>query len=664
MKDSIVDSAKFSRKDVRTLSFLFLFGIFLSSPAAVAKIPPSIKESAREPIKYVGGVKCDKRYYDGRLRYAIGVHSYQAMRSNRTKPPEGGMIGWTYNHQPYLCYWNGRYYLEYLSNLTGEHIPPGRTLLMTSKDGLNWSNPRVLFPKYALPHINGDYPDIGHVELPAGTFSVMHQRMGFYIAPDGRLLTLAFYSFCPTPFRGPNNGQGLGRVVREVYEDGTFGPIYFIRYNRHAGWNEKNTNYPFYKESKDKGFIKACDDLLADKLMTLQWQEEDMADDGFFAIGVKDQYKAFSWCHRPDDVVVGVWKNQKSALSPDNGKSWTRIRENKSLMCCGAKTWIQKTDDGRYALVYNHSATEANRFPMTVMTSDDAHIFDDLLCLNGEVPPMRFFGMHKNYGTQYFRGIVEGNGNPPGDYIWNTYSVNKEDIWVTRTPVPIRGTVAQHFSQDFEKASDESELSMWNLYVPKWAPISIVEDPAPLSSGEDRKGGNKCLELRDEEPYDYGIAQRAFPESKKVTVEFRIYIAKVGSSFLSVEVQDKSGYRPMCLRFDDRFLMMDRFNVDPDSLPIEVGKWYHIKMKLDCGKNEYSLYVNGKEIHNDIEFARTDRVKSLERLVFRTGPWRGDVRQFIMEREPATKAIYVEDLYGTDDKSPVSIYLIDDVKTK
>ena len=664
MKDSIVDSAKFSRKDVRTLSFLFLFGIFLSNPAAVAKMPPSIKESAREPIKYVGGVKCDKRYYDGRLRYAIGVHSYQAMRSNRTKPPEGGMIGWTYNHQPYLCYWNGRYYLEYLSNLTGEHVPPGRTLLMTSKDGLNWSNPRVLFPKYALPHINGDYPDIGHVELPAGTFSVMHQRMGFYIAPDGRLLTLAFYSFCPTPFRGPNNGQGLGRVVREVYEDGTFGPIYFIRYNRHAGWNEKNTNYPFYKESKDKGFIKACDDLLADKLMTLQWQEEDMADDGFFAIGVKDQYKAFSWCHRPDDVVVGVWKNQKSALSPDNGKSWTRIRENKSLMCCGAKTWIQKTDDGRYALVYNHSATEANRFPMTVMTSDDAHIFDDLLCLNGEVPPMRFFGMHKNYGTQYFRGITEGNGNPPGDYIWNTYSVNKEDIWVTRTPVPIRGTVAQHFSQDFEKASDESELSMWNLYMPRWAPISIVEDPVPLSSGEDRKGGNKCLELRDEEPYDYGIAQRAFPESKKVTVEFKIYIAKVGSSFLSVEVQDKSGYRPMSLRFDDRFLMMDRFNVDPDPLPIEVGKWYHIKMELDCGKNEYSLYVNGKEIHDDIEFARTDRVKSLERLVFRTGPWRGDVRQFIMEREPATKAIYVEDLYGTDDKSPVSIYLIDDVKTK
>lgn len=629
---------------------------FVAGAGVEAKMPPPIEQCKSEPIKYVGGVKCDKHYYDGRLRYAIGVHNYQAMRANRTKPSEGGTVGWTYNHQPYLCYWKGRFYLEYLSNLTGEHVPPGRTLLMTSDDGLHWSNPRVLFPKYALPEINGDYPDIGHAELPAGTFSVMHQRMGFYAAPDGRLLSLAFYSFCPTPFRGPNNGQGLGRVVREVYEDGTFGPIYFIRYNRHAGWNEKNTNYPFYKKSPDKGFVKACDDLLANKLMTQQWQEEDMADDGFFATGVDDALKAFSWCHRPDGVVVGVWKNQKSALSPDDGKTWTKIEENRSLMTCGAKTWIQKTEDGRYALVYNHSATEANRFPMTVMTSDDAHVFDGLLCVNGECPPMRFFGMHKNYGTQYFRGIVEGNGNPPGDQMWNVYSVNKEDIWVSRTPVPIRGTVDQHFSQDFEGAAKASDLSMWNLYVPQWAPISIVDDPA--------KRGNKCLELRDEEPYDYAIAQRAFPESKKVAVEFRIYIGKVGSSFLFVEVQDKSGYRPMSLRLDDQFLMMDRGNVDPDAMPIKVGRWYHVKMVLDCGKREYALYVDGKEIHDDIEFARSDKVDTVERLVFRTGPWRGDVRQFILDGEPATKAIFVEDLYGTDERSPGSIYLIDDVKTQ
>jgi len=227
------NSAGIRKNGPKSIFLLTLFG--LTSFAVAAKMPPSIEKSASEPIKYVGGVVCDKRYYDGRLRYAIGAHNYQAMRANRTNAPEGGVVGWTYNHQPYLCYWNNQFYLQYLSNLTGEHVPPGRTLLMTSKDGLNWSSPRVVFPKYPLPRINRRFPEVGKVDLPAGTFSVMHQRMGFYIAPNGRLLTLAFYSFCPHPRKGPNNGQGLGRVVREVYKDGTFGPIYFIRYNRHPG---------------------------------------------------------------------------------------------------------------------------------------------------------------------------------------------------------------------------------------------------------------------------------------------------------------------------------------------------------------------------------------------------------------------------------------------
>jgi len=622
--------------------------------ARAAKMPPSIALCASEPVKYVGDVFCDKYYYDGRLRYAVGVHNSQAFRDNRTKPAAGGLIGWPYTHQPYICSWKGRFWLQYLSNLKEEHVPPGRTLIMVSKDGLKWSNPKVAFPKYPLPRIHKKYDDVGMVDLAAGTFSVMHQRMGFYVAPNGRLLTLAFYSFCPHPRKGPNNGQGLGRVVREVYADGSFGPIYFIRYNRQSGWNESNTNYPFYTKSKDKGFLSACESLLADKLITLQWWEEDRGTDGFFAIKPgKKQPKALSYCHRPDGSVLAVWKQQLTALSADEGKSWTKFGRNKTLMTNGAKTWVQKTDDGRYALVYNHSATGDNRYPMSIMTSDDCYEFDNVLCVNGEVPPMRFQGIHKPFGPQYFRGIVEGNGNPPGDELWMTYSVNKEDIWVSRIPVPVRGTVDEGVSQDFEKIDDANELSLWNLYVPKWAPISIVDDPV--------RSGNKCMELRDEEPYDYAIAQRAFPESKKVTVKFRIYVGQVGCSVLDVEVQDKHGARPMKLRFDADWLAMDRMKTDPDMFAISTGRWMNVRMRLDCNRQRYALFVNGKEIDDGIKFG--EKVESLERLVFRTGPWRGCVWPFIVDHQPGTKGLYVEDLHGTDDKSSMSVYLIDDVKT-
>lgn len=617
---------------------------------SMAKQPPSIEESAAEPIKYIGKEQTDKHFYDGRLRYVIGTHSYAAFRANRTNAPEGGMLGWTYNHAPMLAYWNGKFYLQYLSNLKEEHNPPGRTLVMTSRDGRQWSNPRVVFPIYPLREIKK-----GNIYLPEGTASVMHQRMGFYVAPNGRLLTIGFYSYCPTPRDGPNKGQGLGRVVREIHKDDSFGPIYFIRYNRHAGWDESNTRYPFYQESADKGFVEACKTLLADKLMTLQWWEMDRSKDGFYAIEPVDVTpKALCYYHRPDGVVVAIWKHQLSALSANEGKSWTEIVRSPTLMTNGAKVWVQRTKDGRYALVYNHSATRRNRFPLAVMTADDGHGFDNLLCLLGEVPPIRFQGLHKSIGLQYMRGIVEGNGDAPGHHMWVTYSMNKEDIWITRTTLPIRGTVNRHVWQDFEKVADESELELWNLYVPKWAPISIVTDLA--------NDKNKCLELRDEEPYDYAIAQRAFPESKKVTVEFRLHMSKVGHGILDVEVQDKHGYRPMRLRFDPDWLSLDRGKVGTRPIPITTGAWHDITVRLDCGSQSYDLAVDGRRRKRKVPFA--EKVESLERLVFRTGPWRGDVRPLIVDGAPANPGLYIEDLPGGDYKVPLSIYLIDDVKTR
>jgi len=614
-----------------------------------AKQPPSSSDSASEPIKYIGREQTDRRFYDGALRHAVGVHLYQALRANRAAPPEGGLIGWTYNHQPYLAYWHEQFYLQYLSNLKEEHAPPGRTLLMSSRNGRDWSPPQVIFPEYPLPEV-----DRGNVHIPAGAFSVMHQRMGFYVASNGRLLTLAFYGYCPTPRQGPNNGQGLGRVVREIKKDGTLGPIYFIRYNRHAGWSESNTRYPFFQKSKDKGFVEACEALLKDKLSTLQWWEEDRGTDGFFTIdpaGVDP--KALSFCHRPDGVVLGVWKNQWTALSYDEGQTWTKLAKSTSLMDCNAKVALSKTGDGRYALVYDHSATRRNRFPLAVMTSDDCREFDNLLSVHGEVPPIRFQGLHKNIGPQYVRTIAEGNGVPPGNFLWNTYSMNKEDLWVSRTRVPITGTVEQQVKDDFNQAASEADLDLWNLYLPQWAPISIVPDPADAR--------NKCLELRDEDPCDYAQAERAFPESRQVTVGFRVLVRQVGSGVLNIEVQDGHGRRPLRLRFDADWLSLDLAKVGPPPLAIRPGAWLDLKIKLDCAAQRYDLAVNGEWLRRDIPFA--EKVETVERVVFRTGPWRGDVRASMVDGAPETLGMDQEDLPGADQKVPLSIYLIDDVST-
>jgi len=613
-----------------------------------ATMPPPIAASASEPVRYVGTEQPDKRYYDGALRHAVGVHLYQALRANRSHPPEGGEVGWTYNHQPYLAYWNGRFYLQYLSNLKEEHNPPGRTLLMTSEDGRSWSKPLVVFPEYPLPEIKRD-----GVHVSAGTPSVMHQRMGFYVAPDGRMLTLGFYSYCLTPRDSPNQGQGLGRVVREIHRNGKLGPIYFIRYNRHADWSETNTHYPFYTQSTDKGFVEACDALLEDKLMTLQWWEEDRATDGFYTIQLDGaQPKALSFCHRPDGAVLGVWKGQLAALSEDEGRTWTRLVRCPTILECNAKTWVQRTDDGRYALVYNHSATRRNRFPLVVMTNEDCHAFDHMLVLHGEVPPMRYEGIHKNLGPQYVRGIAEGNGNPPGNHLWNTYSVNKEDIWLSRTRLPVPGTVDHPVNESFEDAATVDDLELWNIYSPQWAPISVVRDPA--------NEANQCLELRDEEPYDYALAERVFPESERVTVEFRVLARQIGTARLDSEIQDRHGRRPMRLHVDPKWLSADLGRQSADPIRMKLKQWLNIRIDLDCAAQRYDLIVNG-ESRRQIPFA--EKVDSVERLVFRTGPWRGDVRPTILDGQPKTLGLDEEDLPGADGRSRASRYLIDEVRT-
>ena len=397
-----------------------------------------------EPVRYVGRTVANTEHHDGQLRPVVGVQSHQVLRANRSHPDWVDDTGWTYNHAPMLAYWNGRFYLEYLSNPVDEHGPPGHTLLTTSEDGIHWERPEVIFPRYEVPV--GVYAGPPEHPLPPGSEAVMHQRIGFYVSPNCRLLMLGFYGICPTPHVGPNDGRGIGRVVREMYTDGSCGPIYFLRYNRHAGWNETNTRFPFYKRASDPGFVEACEALLADKLVTLQWWEEDRSTDGFYAA---PGHKALSYYHLDDGRVVGVWKWSKAAISSDEGNTWSQVADVPSLVMAGGKIWGQRTSDGRYALVYNPNPDNNHRWPLAVVTSDDGISFDNMLVVESESPVRRFQGCYKDFGMNYVRGIVEGNGAPPDGAMWLTYSMNKEDIWVSRVPVPIRWQVDEPVDDSF-----------------------------------------------------------------------------------------------------------------------------------------------------------------------------------------------------------------------
>lgn len=552
---------------------------------------------AQDTVRYTGTTLSNVDYHHGQLSPAMGVHNIQILRANREQPDESNGNGWTYNHAPMMAYWNNTFYLHYLSNPVGEHVPPGQTLMKTSKDGYNWTNPVIIFPPYKIPD---GYKKEGREGVAKNLIAVMHQRMGFFVSKKQRLLTLAYYGIAMDDKDDPNDGKGIGRAVREIYKDGSYGPIYFIRNN--ASWDQKKSTYPFYTKSKDKGFVAACQELLANPLMMQQWVEEADRDDAL--IPIKKPYKAFSYYHLPDGRVVGLWKHALTTVITE-GKPWPQSASRApGFVNSNAKIWGQRTADGKYATVYNPSEY---RWPLALSVSSNGLEYTNLLLVNGEVSPMRYGGNYKSYGPQYIRGILEGNGVPPDHNMWLTYSMNKEDIWVAKVPVPIVDQAPQQANDTFNTLPDQKELVLWNTFSPLWATVQVQKEA----------DGIKYLVLKDKDRYDYARAERMIPATKKLLAEFEIMAGQNNHGRLDIEFQDKKGTPFARLTFDSTGTAIFKAGArDKNFLKYEAGKKYTLQVMLNTTNRACTINVNGKDVLNGIAFSP---VAAIERVVFRTG---------------------------------------------
>ncbi|MHC4620731.1 MAG: hypothetical protein ACYTEQ_23535 [Planctomycetota bacterium] len=317
-----------------------------------------------------------------------------------------------------------------------------------------------------------------------------------------------------------------------------------------------------------------------------------------------------------------------------------------SIQANGSKYWGQRTEDGRYAFVYNPQVSSGDRpyrYPLVVVTSDDGVLFDNMLVINGEMAPPRYAGRGKDTGPQYVRGIAEWNGNPPGNEMWVGYSVHKEDMWVSRVPLPIRYNVDEQVNDNFENMVAGGVVTDWNIYSTKWAPVAVA------SSGE-----GKCLQLRDESPYDYAKAVRVFPQSSgAVNVRFKVRPDQTDTGELDIEIVEKRGLRPVQLVFD----ISGKIKANDGSSSIEVDSyqantWYTIEIRVDVTKQEYDLYIDGSEILIGAGFAES--VDSVERIEFRSGRYR------LQDWVPR---ITDQDLPNADEPVPLAVFDIDDVVT-
>lgn len=592
-------------------------------------------------IHYSGRELSNPNEHDGQLSPVVGVHNIQTMRANRQKPSAANGNGWTYNHQPMLAYWNGQFYMHYLSDPVSEHVPTSCTFLQTSKDGYAWTNPVVLFPEYNVPDGFTKTTQPGYVAK--NLKAIMHQRVGFYVSKAGKLLAIGNYGVALHPKDDPNDGNGIGRVVREIKKDGSFGPIYFIYYNH--DFNPKNqnhykTDYPYYTKAKDKLVRQACEEILANPLYRMQWVEE--ADRNDPLMPLNKPYKAFNWYTLPNGDIACLWKHALTSVSSDGGNTWSQpVLRAKGFVNSNAKIWGQRLSDGTYATVYNPSEF---RWPLAISLSADGLNYTTLNLVYGDVPPMRYAGNYKSFGPQYPRGIQEGNGTPPDGDLWVSYSVGKEDMWITHIPVPVQTKATTQANEDFANYKKLADLKSWNLNSYVWAPVSL-----------EQKAGKTWLTLADKDPFATAMVERKIPATKELTVSFDLMAEQNNQGELEIEFLDENGVACARLDLTKEGIIRSKGGARYGKVcDYEPGKTYHIQVDLSVANRSSVVWVDGVKKVTRMFFAP---VHSIERIKFRTG-----ARSLFPDVD--TWADQTEDMPGAGNEEPLAVYRIAHVKSE
>ena len=547
-------------------------------------------------IHYTGKTLSNPNRHDGGLSPVVGVHNIQILRANREYPSASNGNGWTYNHQPMMAYWNNQFYVHYLCDPKDEHVPPSHIMLQTSKDGYTWSNPQVLFPEVQVPE---DFQKPNRPDKAHNLIAIMHQRLGWYVSRGGQLWALGNYGVAFDKKDDPNDGNGLGRVIREVKKDGTLGPIYFIYknsgYSRRSG---KSDIFPFYTKA-DKATRQACEEILANPRYRMQWVEE--ADRNDPLIPLHKEYKAYCDYTLPDGQIAALWKHALTSTSADGGLTWTQpVERAKGFVNSNAKIWGQRLSDGTYATVYNPSEY---RWPLAISLSKDGYEYTTLNLVQGEVPPMRYGGNYKSYGPQYVRGIQEGNGIPKDSDLWVAYSMNKEDMWVAHIPVPVQTEAHNHADgQEFSSVCELAKLTNWNIHSPVYAPVSLNDG---------------WLTLSDSDPFDYARVERKIPATKELKVAFDLKANQNNHGLLQIEFLNDQGTACSRIELTDEGQMRCKGGARYGGLgKYEPNTTYHIEAVLSVSKRMIEVFINGKKAGQRMFFAPVERI---ERIMFRTG---------------------------------------------
>lgn len=139
---------------------------------------------------------------------------------------------------------------------------------------------------------------------------------------------------------------------------------------------------------------------------------------------------------RRDGAVVMVFRDQGksfrklTSISRDHGMTWSQAVET-NMPDSRSKQSAGNLPDGTAYMVNNPTGSR-DRLPLALTLSGDGEHFGAAYLLRGgdaDLQPRRYEGKFKNLGYNYPKSLVWK------DFLYVTYTTNKEDVQVTRVPL-------------------------------------------------------------------------------------------------------------------------------------------------------------------------------------------------------------------------------------
>lgn len=313
-----------------------------------------------------------------------------------------------------LMPFKGRLYAQWQSSRTDEDSPDTWVAWSVSDDGKTWPAPQAL--------------------VPSGPGPKMHSSGGWWT--DGETL-VAFINVWPTGFQSGDGGYTEYMTTRDgvtwsgrkrvMGADGQ--PVEgIIEQDPHAiGGGRIVTAFhtrpgmivaPFYTDDPLAigGWRRGrMDNLANDSKVSRELEPSLFLRDGCAIMVFRDQAESF---------------RQLASESCDRGETWTTpVLTN--MPDSRAKQSAGNLPDGTAYLV-NAPSSDRVRIPLAVTLSGDGRIFDRAYRLRdkSDLQPLRYPGQYKRLGYSYPKSVVWDG------WLYVTYATNKEDIELTRVPLP------------------------------------------------------------------------------------------------------------------------------------------------------------------------------------------------------------------------------------